>query len=409
MNILFVYPTLFHPQRGGVERVTDLLTREFIRRGHVVRYLHNKPDDSLMDYDYPGQIDFFPGWEWREPENVPFYHNFLRRYDVDVVINQCGNFEDSELYLNVPEGVRTISVLHNPPTLNYSYLASDILKLRDSSLKERVKLIARFVLYPKIKMDMLNRRRRHMDFLAHSSDCICLLSDRYREEALWLATNDETRSLLDYKLAAIPNPNTFEVCDAVPDKEKILLYVGRLDRGQKRPDRLLKIWRRIYRDYPDWRMVIVGDGPERPRLEKRAAGMERIEFTGYCDPTGWYRKASIFCMTSNFEGWSMALTEAMAYGTVPVAFESYPAVRDIIAEEDGILIEPFDLNSYAAQLRRLMDDAGLRHCMAMTGQQSIRRYTVSAVADQWVKLLNKLGTSVAEDPKDIVLKQTTDN
>lgn len=34
MNILFIHPVMFHPQRGGIERVSDLLCREFIRRGH---------------------------------------------------------------------------------------------------------------------------------------------------------------------------------------------------------------------------------------------------------------------------------------------------------------------------------------------------------------------------------------
>ncbi len=53
MNILFVYPTLFHPQRGGIERVTDSLAREMKARGHNIFYLHNKPDECLMDFDYP--------------------------------------------------------------------------------------------------------------------------------------------------------------------------------------------------------------------------------------------------------------------------------------------------------------------------------------------------------------------
>lgn len=50
MNILFIHPVMFHPQRGGIERVSDLLCREFIRRGHHVLCLHSVRDESRMDH-----------------------------------------------------------------------------------------------------------------------------------------------------------------------------------------------------------------------------------------------------------------------------------------------------------------------------------------------------------------------
>lgn len=58
MNILFIHPVMFHPQRGGIERVSDLLCREFIRRGHNVLCLHNVRDESRMDYAYPASSYF---------------------------------------------------------------------------------------------------------------------------------------------------------------------------------------------------------------------------------------------------------------------------------------------------------------------------------------------------------------
>ena len=52
MNILFIYPRMFHPHRGGIERVSDLLCRELIKRKHKVLFLHNICDESLEDYPY---------------------------------------------------------------------------------------------------------------------------------------------------------------------------------------------------------------------------------------------------------------------------------------------------------------------------------------------------------------------
>ena len=65
-------------------------------------------------------------------------------------------------------------------------------------------------------------------------------------------------------------------------KEKIVLYAGRFQRCHKRIDRLLKIWKRIEQQNPEWRLVIVGDGEERGDLEKQARRLklQRIEYAG---------------------------------------------------------------------------------------------------------------------------------
>ena len=88
MNILFIHPVMFHPQRGGIERVSDLLCREFIRRGHNVLCLHNVRDESRMDYAYPASSYFFP-YQVREVEkNGLFFRGFLQEHRIDMVIDQ---------------------------------------------------------------------------------------------------------------------------------------------------------------------------------------------------------------------------------------------------------------------------------------------------------------------------------
>ena len=85
MNILFIHPVMFHPQRGGIERVSDLLCREFIRRGHHVLCLHSVRDESRMDYAYPAPSYFFP-YQVREVEkNGLFFRSFLQEHRIDTV------------------------------------------------------------------------------------------------------------------------------------------------------------------------------------------------------------------------------------------------------------------------------------------------------------------------------------
>lgn len=384
-TILFVYPTPFNPIAGGVERVTDLLAKGLIQRGYNIIYLHHVYKESLMDYDFPAPVYFFPNSNYRSEENVAFYHQFLKEQEVDIIINQCGLFEDSKLYLNIGDNeCKTISVLHGKPMLNYEHLASEELVLKEKSLIGWLKLIARFFLYPKIKISYLSSRIQHFCFLFSNSDKVCLLSQSYIGDfKVYYKGFDK------WKIVSIPNPNSFvpQQCE----KKKQLLYVGRLDGGQKRPDRLLKIWKRLYKGFLDWEMIIVGDGRERDRLEQQARKLERISFVGFQSPEQYYRKASIFCMTSNFEGFPMVLPEAMAFGAVPFAFDSYSAVHDIIEDnKTGILVTPFSIKEYANKLALLMSDEDARIRMSENCMKDVTRFSLDNIVDQWEKLFHSL-------------------
>ena len=145
-------------------------------------------------------------------------------------------------------------------------------------------------------------------------------------------------------MIAIPNPNTYPAQENTDFlKKKQILYVGRIEWRQKRVGRLIDIWKRIYKKFPDWELVIVGDGPIRQDI-----GTESLkDGSGLFSPVGktlrpFYRDASILCLTSDFEGWGMVLTEAMTFGAVPVAFNSYAAITDIIDDgKNGLLVPPF--------------------------------------------------------------------
>lgn len=385
-TILFVYPTPFNPQVGGVERVTDLLAKGFIARGYRVLYIHHVHKDALMYYDYPAPVYFFPSSDYHSEENVSFYHRFLTEHKVDIVINQCGLFEDSLLYLNIGDyKCKTISVLHSNPMLNYEHLSSEELILKHKSFLGCIKLIARILLYKKIKHKYLQSRKEHFRYLFSHSDRVILLSSSHRAEFdKFNIFNDSV------KIGVIPNPMSFEV-QRCKNKKRHLLYVGRLEQGEKRPDRLIEIWKRLYKKFPDWEMIIVGDGKERNRLEEIAKKLERISFVGFQSPEQYYRDASIFCLTSNFEGFGMVLTEAMAFGTVPFAFESYSAVHDIIEDgRTGVLVTPFSIKEYADKLTLLMLDEEERDRMSENCMKDVTRFSLDSIVDQWVHLFETL-------------------
>ena len=87
----------------------------------------------------------------------------------------------------------------------------------------------------------------------------------------------------------------------------------------------------------------------------------------------------------------MVLVEAMSHGCVPMAFDSYASVRDIIADgENGVLVKPFSIGEYSRKLIELIDDDERRRAMAVRGMESINRFNTPAIARQWLELFEQV-------------------
>ena len=89
------------------------------------------------------------------------------------------------------------------------------------------------------------------------------------------------------------------------------------------------------------------------------------------------------------------MTEAMQCGCVPIAFDSFSSVKDIISDgNDGFLIKPFELTEYTEKLRILMSDDEMRRRMARNAIESVKRFDIECVADQWESLFGKITESM---------------
>lgn len=388
MNILFTYITPFHPDRGGIGRVTDSLAREFLKRGHHVYYLIYESAITVKHiYLYPAPLEYFPSRELLSKENLDFYHKFLKEKKIDIIINQSGNFSDSFLYLNKGNSTATvISVLHSAPSLAYKYLWHEIYPLKNSSFIEKLKRITRIILFPKIKYQYRKSRIEQFKKSLPLTDYICTLSPRFFKEISSYCPGYEN------KYIAIPNPNTYreeQLKDIKTIKKKNqILYSGLLVQN-KRVDRLIRVWHHLERDYPNWNLIILGDGNAKyvDTLKKLASKCHNISFEGFQNPIHYYLESSILCLPSNYEGWGMVITEAMQCGTVPVTFDSFASARDIIEHgRNGLLISPFNLNELECSLRLLMTNNEIKEEMSKNARVDVQRFSIDKVCDMWEKL-----------------------
>lgn len=383
MNIVFAYPTGLNPQKGGVERITDIIAKILLKRGYTIFYLNWKREQD--NYEYPVPVIDLPSSNLEDPNNLEVYNRFLKENRIDVIINQHGLYEGTYFLSQVKvQNVKIISVLHSDPFGYYNHLFADLMTLRDSSIKEKVKRVARFFLYRKVKKIIHRSLVNHYTFIQEHPQYVCLLSESYKERL------EEYCDLPDNYFISIPNPNTYENIEIIPHKEPILLFVGRLDNRSKKLFTLIDIWYRLCKLYPQWKLIIVGDGPDKDVLINKAKDISNIEFKGYQDPREYYEKASIFCMTSIFEGFPMCLTEAMQFGCVPIAFDSFSAVYDIIKPgETGELVKSFDKKEYVGKLIYLIDDETYRKKLSKNAFQYVKRYDIANILPKWIELIEK--------------------
>lgn len=200
------------------------------------------------------------------------------------------------------------------------------------------------------------------------------------------------------KIISITNAIPPRISSIPLDKKKQILYVGRMTYHDKRIDRLIDIWKNIYKKFPDWEFVLVGDGEERENLEQQAKnyGLERICFNGATNnPYEYYDNASILCLSSQFEGVPLVLLEAQQSGVIPIAFNCAAGVESVLSPnwENGVLIEDFSIAEYENALCQLMSDASLRQQIQKNIINKAKEYNIKMIGDQWHELFDRLITS----------------
>lgn len=393
-NIVIYLPSEPLGKQGGMERATHGLAEMLRDAGHRVLLLCREKNRLGETYFSPVPLTFLPsGLSRREEQD--YLRKLLWEEETEVLIDQTeggitgrwGIFKNRAQMEE--DSLKLVAVQHSSQysSLRYYRLVHQRRGARTFPGKLRNFLFNALVLPVKRQRAWRLQKSLFRD-LAANYDHIVTLSSGGMEEFRLLAPGTPAE-----KLAAIPNAlPTLEDAPVPQEKEKRVLFVGRLDNSVKGVDRLLRVWARAGKALPDWHLDIVGDGPDAAFLKDlaRELHLSNVSFEGFRNPAPYYRRSSIFCLASTFEGFGLVLPEAMQHGCVPMAFNSYAAVRDlVIPDRTGILVRPFDEEEYARQLIRLMQDAPLRASMAQAGPQHAALFSPARVVREWDSLFQR--------------------
>lgn len=200
----------------------------------------------------------------------------------------------------------------------------------------------------------------------------------------------------------IPNVNLMVIPNIVPQYEFCadlcahksihrIINVGRLNKEQKQQHLLVHAFSRIYRDFPDWQLELWGDSKTYPSyvqnikdLIQRFSLEDKVFIQGTTrDTQRILYESDIFCFPSAYEGFPLAMTEAMSAGLPVIAFKSCPAVNELIKDEvSGLLVED-NINSLALGLKDLMSDLQKRALLGKNAHEAIKKYASEKIWDQW--------------------------
>ena len=175
------------------------------------------------------------------------------------------------------------------------------------------------------------------------------------------------------------------------EKEDIIISVGKLD-GQKNHALLIRAFSKVAQDFPTWKLIIFGEGPRRKSLQLT---IENIQLTNRVLLPGRsnrvieeMNRSKIFAFSSNYEGMSNAILEAVCVG-LPVVTTNVSGAEELV--QDGGFVVPIGSEKQLVEsMRCLMDDSSLQSQMGEKNKKRAHAYDIDLIYRQWESLIKEV-------------------
>ena len=354
MHITFLLASL---GSGGAERVVSLLANKMVERGHQLEIICLKFNDVYYQTDSRVKVTLAMEQTTNRLTEVFWLRKYLKKQNPDVVIP-------------FTEGVYCFTIL--------------------SLLGTGIPIIASERLDPAV---MSQTRKFLKKLLLPYAD--------------WLVV--QTQSIKEYfpkkiqaKTSIIYNPVNDEVFHQIENGElkiengervNCIISVGRLY-PQKNQEMMIRAFAKVADEFPDWQLVIYGEGPLRTELEFLISSFKLQDRVLLPGRTGHVieelRKSKIFCMSSDYEGMSNSMIEAICVG-LPIISTNVSGTEEMVIDgKNGYLVPKKDEERMALCFQVTIRSEELREHFSIYNKGLATQFKTESIVNQWESLLNSI-------------------
>lgn len=354
-KIMFFIPRM---GGGGAERVIANLANEFVKRG-----------DSVIIYTPTDNKSFYP----LNPSVKIYAENYsvskkkgIRQLKLAVNGVRLWFSYQERIKLEKPDVIISFLPETNWIVLTHKHKKCKIIVSERNDPTRRSKLV-RFIndtLYPKA------------DVLVCQSNKV---AKYFRSENATVISNPIDSSIL-------PEPHTGE-------RRKVIVGVGRLVE-QKNFVNLITAFSMLDNQFDEYQLEIYGEGPLHQKLDSL---IDRLNLNNRVHLMGakqnvlqLIKDASLFVMSSDYEGYPNALAEAMAIGLPVICTDFYSGTaRELIGEKNGLLVPVGDSKAMARAIERLLSDSQKREMMSKSNLKIREKLSINNIADMWYEVMKQ--------------------
>lgn len=359
-KIIFVINSL---ESGGAERVMSILANEFVNLNYEVSIISKVPKKPFYKLDqrikliYPtNRISYKSKITTFSDRLLVYYsiYKILKNNKPDLVVPFSTTTNGTIIPICKILGLKVVACEHN----NYKVNLNSPL----------IWFIKRYI-YKKTDILTVLTNRDVEQFYSHFLKNVFVMPN---------------------PLALVPRKSNDN-----DSKENTILAIGNLNRWKHKGfDNLIRIFKRISLEHPDWKLKIAGAGQQEYLLKLITENelTERVFLLGEIENIAQVmQNASIFVLTSRWEGLPMVLIEAMSQGMACIAFDCFTGPADIIDNNiDGILVEDQNIDEFINKLSLLIENDDIRKNLAIKAVEKSKEYLPERIMDKWHELLTRV-------------------
>ncbi|MDR3234107.1 MAG: glycosyltransferase [Planctomycetaceae bacterium] len=377
---------------GGAEKVLCNMANAMNRRGHCVTVVCNDRKNGLPFYPLENGVNFVNLDGGSQKKKYLQYKKFIRELTRPLRKTSLRRFfPDPVLSQKLRESRPALKevIERTQPEVIVSYFLDDHYIVTQTTVSPSCPLIVMHHSYP--DEPLLKAAYDKKESLRRCS-CLQLLLPGYVPAVKNVYPHVKTEVIPNVILPAADNDL------AHPGSAKntpVIVTVGRLER-HKQPHILIEAFALLAKAYPQWNVHIYGGEHGRRyalylrKLIRKEQLQERVFLMGTTkNVSAVFAQSAIFAFPSAYEGFPLALGEAMAAGLPCIGLKSAPGVNELITDGYNGLLADGSTESFAEKLKRLMDDAELRSVLGCNGREYVKQFDEKIIWDRWERLLTE--------------------